>query len=199
MSKCRCVGGLEDAWEEIQGTGGGETCGTPQNTYWYCCHIGIAVILVLLPYWYCCHIGTAAILVLLSYCYCCHIGITVILVFLLYWCYFILPSSNQRVAMLRWTHNSTIAEQKEYPRGKRIDYILHSAGRGRNCKVTQLSTCLKFNPCREIIPWRKFKQRNRFQVLECSLPLPPAIPASLAALVGTACSYSGNFFMIILG
>ena len=47
------------------------------------------------------HIGTAAILVLLSYCYCCHIGITVILVFLLYWCYFILPSSNQRVAMLR--------------------------------------------------------------------------------------------------
>ena len=32
---------------------------------------------------------------------------------------------------------STIAEQKDYPRGKRIDYILHSAGRGRNCKVTQ--------------------------------------------------------------
>ena len=31
---------------------------------------------------------------------------------------------------------STIAEQEEYPRGKRIDYILHSAGRGRNCKVT---------------------------------------------------------------
>lgn len=87
----RCVGGLEDAWEEIQGTGGGETCGTPQNTY------------------------------------------------------------------------CTIAEQKEYPRGKRIDYILHSAGRGRNCKV-----------------------------LECSLPLPPAIPASLAALVGTACSYSDH-------
>jgi len=87
----RCVGGLEDAWEEIQGTGGGETCGTPKNTY------------------------------------------------------------------------CTIAEQKEYPRGKRIDYILHSAGRGRNCKV-----------------------------LECSLPLPPAIPASLAALVGTACSYSDH-------
>ena len=129
-----------------------------------------------------------------------HIGTAAILVFLLYCCcYFILPSSNQRVSMLRWTHNSTIAEQKEYPRGKRIDYILHSAGRGRNCKVTQLSTCLKFNPCREIIPWRKFTQRNRFQVLECSLPLPPAIPASLAALVGTACSYSGNFFMIILG
>ena len=64
-------------------------------------HIGTAVILVLLSYWYCCHIGTAAILVLLSYCYCCHIGITVILVFLLYWCYFILPSSNQRVSMLR--------------------------------------------------------------------------------------------------
>ena len=33
---CRCVGGLEDAWEASQGTsGGGETCGTPQNTYWY--------------------------------------------------------------------------------------------------------------------------------------------------------------------
>ena len=31
--------------------------------------------------------------------------------------------------------SSTIAEQEEYPRGKRIDYILHSAGRGRNCKV----------------------------------------------------------------
>ena len=121
MSKCRCVGGLEDAWEEIQGTGGGETCGTPQNTYWYCCHIGIAVILVLLPYWYRCHIGIAVVLVLLLYWYC---------------CCFILPSSNQRVSMLRWTHNSTIAEQKEYPRGKRIDYILHSAGRGRNCKVT---------------------------------------------------------------
>ena len=50
MSKCRCVGGLEDAWEEIQGTGGGETCGTPQNTYWYCCHIGIFVVLLLLFY-----------------------------------------------------------------------------------------------------------------------------------------------------
>ena len=33
---------------------------------------------------------------------------------------------------------STIAEQEEYPRGKRIDYILHSAGRGRNCRVTCL-------------------------------------------------------------
>jgi len=88
----RCVGGLEDAWEASQGTsGGGETCGTPQNTY------------------------------------------------------------------------CTIAEQEEYPRGKRIDYILHSAGRGRNCKV-----------------------------LECSLPLPPSIPASLAALVGTSCSYSDH-------
>ena len=36
MLGCRCVGGLEDAWEASQGTaGGGETCGTPQNTYWY--------------------------------------------------------------------------------------------------------------------------------------------------------------------
>jgi len=88
----RSVGGLEDAWEESHGRGeGGETCGTPHNTY------------------------------------------------------------------------CTIAEQEEYPRGKRIDYILHSAGRGRNCKVT-----------------------------ECSLPLPPAIPASLSALVGTSCSYSDH-------
>ena len=33
--------------------------------------------------------------------------------------------------------------------------------------------------------------KKRLQVLECSLPLPPAIPASLASLVGTSCSYSG--------
>ena len=38
MLGCRCVGGLEDAWEGGQGTAvGGETCGTPQNTYWYYC------------------------------------------------------------------------------------------------------------------------------------------------------------------
>ena len=42
--------------------------------------------------------------------------------------------------------SSTIAEQEEYPRGKRIDYILHSAGRGRNCKVnvTRLQNCKCF-------------------------------------------------------
>ena len=35
MLSCRCVGGLGDAWEAGQGAaGGGETCGTPQNTYW---------------------------------------------------------------------------------------------------------------------------------------------------------------------
>ena len=42
---------------------------------------------------------------------------------------------------------STIAEQEEYPRGKRIDYILHSAGRGRNCKVTWR---IKDNPARSV-------------------------------------------------
>merc|ERR1719239_1755480 len=30
------------------------------------------------------------------------------------------------------------------------------------------------------------------RVLKCSLPLPPAIPASFASLVGTSCSYSDH-------
>lgn len=58
---------------------------------------------------------------------------------------------------------STSAELAEFPLGKRIDYIMYSAGRGRTCRVTM-----------------------------CSLPLPPSIPSSLASLAGQDCSYSDH-------
>lgn len=58
---------------------------------------------------------------------------------------------------------TTEAERRESPRGKRIDYILYSAGRGRSCYPTS-----------------------------CSLPLPSTIPASLAALASSSCSYSDH-------
>ena len=43
-----------------------------------------------------------------------------------------------------------------------------------------------------------FHSSASLQVTECSLPLPPAIPASLSALVGTSCSYSGLCHILFL-
>jgi len=89
----RTVGGLGDTWVDVHGVqgGGGETCGTPHNTY------------------------------------------------------------------------STKGEMMESPLGKRIDYIMYTAGPSKNVTVSQ-----------------------------CKLPLARRIPASLAAIVGKEVSYSDH-------
>ena len=91
-SLLRSVGSLADSWVAANGGGaGGETCGTPDNTY------------------------------------------------------------------------CTISEVEEYPAGKRIDYIMYTAGPDKTARVT-----------------------------ECRLPLDKRIPASLSASVGREVSYSDH-------
>jgi len=87
----RSVASLSDSWVDVHGTGGGETCGTPYNTY------------------------------------------------------------------------CTINEVTDYPTGKRIDYIMYTAGPSKTVTVT-----------------------------ECRLPLARRIPASLSASLGKEVSYSDH-------